>query len=99
MGMQSLKAKILFLLLMSVGSSLLSAQIPFEDDTQTFCFFEEVAEFDEVEGSSEFEVVATIQPIFGLYQTAGFHAITDEVNHQIDWLFVHERSARAPPLG
>lgn len=95
--MRSRKAKILFILLMSVGSSLLCA--PFEDGTQTLCFFVEVADFEEVEDFSEFEVVGTIEPIFGLYQTAGFHAITDEVNHQFDWLFVHERSARAPPLG
>ena len=99
MHTKPLKAKILFLLLMSIGSSLLCVHILVEDDTQTFCFFEEVAEFDEVEDSSEFEVVATIEPIFGLFHSAGFHAITDEVNHQIDWLFVHERSARAPPQG
>ncbi len=76
----------------------LCALVGFGDDTHPLCLLEEVADSDEVEDLSESKLVAPLEPFIGLGHYAGFHTVTDEVNHQIDWLFVHEHAARAPPL-
>lgn len=94
-----LRTPILILLLIVGGSVSLCPLVAIGDDTHPFCLLEEVADSDDVEESSEFRLIATLEPLIGLCRYPRFHSVTDEVNHQIDWLFVHEHAARAPPLG
>ena len=69
------------------------------DDAASFFLFDEEADSDDVEELSESKLVAILEPSIGACNQAGFHLVLDDVDHQIDWLFIHEHAARAPPLG
>ena len=97
----SIRTSILVLLSLLIGGNvaLFTAVSSGDGDTPITSLCEKDAESDDVEELSGSKLVATIEPSIGLCNHVGLHAVFDEVNHQIDWLFVHERAARAPPLG
>ena len=97
----SIRTSILVLLSLLIGGN--AAMFPpvsyGDDNTPLTSLFEKDADSDDVEELSGSKLVATIERYVGFCNHSGLHAISDEVNHQIDWLFVHEHAARAPPLG
>lgn len=100
MDVTSLSTSILLLLsLLTSGSVVLLPLVSIGDDSRPIILLEEDADCDDVEESLESKLVATLVTSDGLCNHTGSHAVSDEVNHQIDWLFVHEHAARAPPLG
>lgn len=100
MAVPSLSTPILLLLsFLTSGSVVLLPLVSIGEDSRPLFLLEEDADSDDVEESLESQLVATLELSSGFFNQAGFHAVTDEVNHQIDWLFVHEHAARAPPLG
>lgn len=100
MALLSRKLTIVLLLsALTAASGPLFSLVSFGDDSRHLFFLEEEADSDDVEELSESKLVATLEPIIGLGNHAGFHAVCDDVNHQIDWLFDHKHAARAPPLG
>ena len=92
------KLTILLLLLLIGGSVALSPLLSDGEETLFSFFIEDVIDSDDAEEASELKFVSTLQPSLGLNNRNSFHAVSDEVDHQLDWLFVHEDAARAPPL-
>jgi len=90
---------VLLLSLLTGGSVALSPLLSFGDDTRPCFLLEEDADSDDVEESLASKLVAMLPPDFVLRDVTRLHYVSDEVNHQIDWLFVQEHAARAPPLG
>ena len=72
-----------------------------EDHTRPCFLFEEVADADDVEESELLasQLTAIIPPEYILPDVTPLYSVSEEVNQQIDWLFRHELTARAPPLG
>lgn len=99
MFLNCLRTPILLLLsLLTSGSLALFPLVSFGNDTRSLLVCEQDADSDEVDETSESKLVATLEPRIQLCNHTCFHGVSDEVNHQIDWLFVHEHAARAPPL-
>ena len=104
MVLHSLKTLILLLLtlLSGAGASLLPL-VTRGDDSQHFFLMEEEADCDDEEESSKPNLLARLElcngpsTIFG--SDTGFDSIPDVGKHPIDWVFVHEHAARAPPQG
>lgn len=93
---------ILLLSLLAGGSVALSPLFSFGDHTRPCFLLEEETDSDDVEESLELlasKLVAMLPPDFVLGDVTHLHSVSDEVNHQIEWLFVQEHAARAPPLG
>lgn len=90
---------VLLLSLLTGGSVVLSPLVTIGDDTRPCFFLEEEVDSDDVEESLASKLVAMLPPDFVPRDVICLHFVSDEVNHQIDWLFVHEHAARAPPLG
>ena len=90
---------LVFLSLLTVGGVAVSS---FDEDARALFLLVEQdadADSDDVEESSESTLLATLEPCTGFCKHVGFLAVSDEVDHQIDLLFVHQLAARAPPLG
>ena len=93
---------VLLLSLLSGGGVALSPLVSLGGDHTRSCFFfEEETDSDDVEESELLasKLTAILPTEYILPDVAPLHTVSDEVNHQIDWLFRHEHAARAPPLG
>lgn len=92
---------VLLLSLLTGGSVALSPLVSLGDHTRSCFLLEEEADSDDVEESESLasKLTAILPPDFVLPDVTSLHSVSDEVNHQIDWLFLHEHAARAPPLG
>lgn len=103
MALHSLHSTIVLLLsLLTGGSVLLSPLVSFGEHAGPCFLLEEETDSDDVEeslGSLASKLVAMLPSDFVLEDATLLHFVSDEVNHQIEWLFVHEHAARAPPLG
>ena len=96
----STKTLILLLLaLLTGGSEILSPLFLSMDDKRPTFFSENLTDIDDVEESTESEQVACLEKVTWLCNSTGFEVVCDQANHSFDWLFIHEHSARAPPLG
>jgi hypothetical protein len=93
----SLKTPILLLLSLLTGGSVALSLIISFGDTQVLFSLEKQADSDDFEDSSDSKLIATLHPGIGLLSHSCFHPVCDEVNHQTDWLLIHEHAARAPP--
>lgn len=88
---------LLLLSLMTAGGQVLAPLVASADEKQPFFLNEVETDSEEIEELSKLTLAAVVDGANVEFEVTGFHPIYAKVNHQIDWLFIHEHSARAPP--
>ena len=99
--MKNWSLRTFILLLLSIftgGSQAFSPLFHIAEEKRPFYLEETSTDSDDVEDSVEASLEATLCRTNLFVGNFGFHAVFDDVNHQIDWLFIHVHAARAPPL-